>query len=452
MKVTINKKFVKEKKYVFDVIFGQILCLEYSLEVDEHQEGYLLTLSNGNSITIEDHFFGLMKCGEYAFEGILPDSVSYIESHFSMKKLPVLYGQDEVKELKGHINIASDFFGLSFFLLTGLNELLDNTRDKHGRFPGKSSISFKMGFLDRPVVDEYATMIKNIILHLDCSYTFSNNIGKTVVTCDVDWPFNPRLKQVRHAVMGALTELLEHKDFKSAMGIVLDFVLSKLAVNREDKFLKSVYWIMEENEKLDNQVVFFFIPSNTSKLDTDYTLSSGTLGDILRDIHERGHVIGTHPGYHTVDNEENFKTIVNTLSQAAEKAGIQIHEFHNRQHFLRWDINTTAQTLSKLGVDFDYTCGYPDVAGFKAGTAHRFTMFDLVSQSPLQIRQVPLIAMECTVIGSRYEGLGYSEEALQRFQSLKFNALKHGGDFNLLWHNSELVREKDKKMYLEIIK
>ncbi|MGR2882811.1 hypothetical protein ABMX65_13440 [Vibrio vulnificus] len=452
MKVIINDKFVKEKKYVLDVIFGQILCIEYLLVVNKQQEGYLLTLSNGRTITVEDHFFGLMKSGEYSFKGILPDTCSYITSHFCDQMLPVVYGQGEVKVTEGNINVASDLFGLSFFLLTGLNEFLDNTRDKHGRFPGKSSINFKLGFLDRPVVDEYAAMLKRMIQQLDSSYSFSNRVGKTVVTCDVDWPFNPRLKQFKHAVMGVAIELLERKNVKAAMGVAFDFVMSKLGFNREDKFLKSVYWIMEENEKLDNQVVFFFIPGNTSILDTDYTLSCGALGDILRDIHERGHIIGTHPGYHTIDNQENFKTIVNTLSQAAEEAGIQIDEFHNRQHFLRWDIHSTAQILCKLGVDFDYTCGYPDVAGFKAGTAYRFTMFDLVSQSPLQIKQVPLIAMESTIINSRYEGLGYSEEALQRFKLLKSNALKYGGDFNLLWHNCHLIHEQDRKMYLDIIK
>lgn len=452
MKIVCNKKFFIEKKYVFDTLFGQILSLDFSIEVSEQQSGYQLSLNNGTTITIEDHFFELMSEGKYEFDGILPEHLSYLESRFCDDSLPVLYGRGEVKESDGHIHISADMFGLSFFLLTGLNEFIDGTRDKHDRFSGTSSISFKLGFLNRPVVDEYASILKRMIQYLDSSYSFSDMIGKTVVTCDVDWPFNPRLKQVRHAVMGVAIELLEHKNVKAAVGIAFDFVLSKLGFKREDKFLKSVYWIMEENEKLDNQVVFFFIPSNTSKLDTDYTLSSGELGDILREIHERGHIVGTHPGYHTVDNQENFKTIVNTLSHAAERAGIQIDEFHNRQHFLRWDINSTAQTLCKLGINFDYTCGYPDVAGFKAGTSHRFTMFDLVSQSPLQIKQVPLIAMESTIINSRYEGLGYSEEALQRFQFLKSNALKHGGDFNLLWHNCHLIHEQDRKMYLDIIK
>ncbi|EGR7968620.1 hypothetical protein M2H05_21000 [Vibrio vulnificus] len=452
MKIVCNKSFFKEKKYIFDIVFGQILSLDFSIEVSEQQPGYQLFLNNGTSITIEDHFFELMSEGKYEFDGILPEYLSYLESDFCDNSLPVLYGHDEVRESDEHIHIGSDLFGLSFFLLTGLNEFLDNTRDKHGRFPGKTSISFKLGFLDRPVIDEYATMLKKMIQHLDSCYSFSDKSGKTVVTCDVDWPFNPRLKQIRHAVMGAAVELLKHKNVKAASGIAFDFVLSKLGFKREDKFLKSVYWIMEENEKLGNQVVFFFIPSNTSKLDTDYTLISGGLRDIIREIYERGHIVGTHPGYHTVDNQENFKTIVNTLSQAAEEAGIQIDEFHNRQHFLRWDIHSTAQILCKLGVDFDYTCGYPDVAGFKAGTAYRFTMFDLVSQSPLQIKQVPLIAMESTIINSRYEGLGYSEEALQRFKLLKSNALKYGGDFNLLWHNCHLIHEQDRKMYLDIIK
>ncbi len=52
-----DKRSVKERKYVFDIIFGELLGLEFSLQVDENGEDYRISLENGNGITLKEHFF-----------------------------------------------------------------------------------------------------------------------------------------------------------------------------------------------------------------------------------------------------------------------------------------------------------------------------------------------------------------------------------------------------------
>ena len=70
---------------------------------------------------------------------------------------------------------------------------------------------------------------------------------------------------------------------------------------------------------------------------------------------------------------------------------------------------------------------------------------------PLNIKQRPLVLMECSVFADRYMGFGYTDEAMDLMLSLKQKSLAYGGDFTLLWHNSHLSTEMDKKFFAELI-
>ena len=55
--------------------------------------------------------------------------------------------------------------------------------------------------------------------------------------------------------------------------------------------------------------------------------------------------------------------------------------------------------------------------------------------------------MECSVIAERYLGLGYSDEALALMQRYRDVCHRFSGDFTLLWHNSHLGSEADRRFY-----
>lgn len=51
--------------------------------------------------------------------------------------------------------------------------------------------------------------------------------------------------------------------------------------------------------------------------------------------------------------------------------------------------------------------------------------------------------MQCSVITKRYQGLGYSDQALALMQQYRDTCHRFSGDFTLLWHNSQLGSEAD---------
>lgn len=90
--------------------------------------------------------------------------------------------------------------------------------------------------------------------------------------------------------------------------------------------------------------------------------------------------------------------------------------------------------------------------GFRFGTSKEFSMWGWRSQTKLKLKQHPLIVMECSVISDAYMGLGYGEETKVLMVQLKQASQALGGNFVLLWHNSQLQADKQINMFKEIIK
>ncbi len=59
--------------------------------------------------------------------------------------------------------------------------------------------------------------------------------------------------------------------------------------------------------------------------------------------------------------------------------------------------------------------------------------------------------MESSVIDKRYMGLGVSAEAADTLLALKNACRMVGGDFSLLWHNTQLVRDDQRSLYKSVL-
>ena len=99
----------------------------------------------------------------------------------------------------------------------------------------------------------------------------------------------------------------------------------------------------------------------------------------------------------------------------------------------------------------DGTLSYADRPGFRCGTCREYPMYDVVERRPLKLKQRPLIVMDCSVIDDRFLGLGYTDQALDLMLTLKRQALRYGGDFTLLWHNSHFNHPKDQEFYQVLV-
>ena len=104
-----------------------------------------------------------------------------------------------------------------------------------------------------------------------------------------------------------------------------------------------------------------------------------------------------------------------------------------RYHYLRVDPHANLAPLPALGLRYDSTLGFSDAPGFRAGIAHPFRPWDVAADRPLDLVEIPLVAMDVTLGESRYLGLS-AREAEGPLLTLLDQAAEHGGGFAILWH------------------
>jgi len=467
LRVKIPRVCQNELHYSLQVLLGEFLGLQY--EVEEF-DGELIEISECLSqfcvdaqhsaprLTLDASFFH--KANQFWLKAesmpVLPlevwvPSVSGIDANLVDVSVPVLYGKQGVVRsgLNCHINL--DIFGSAFFMLSRYEELVSTERDTHNRFPAWASVAYKSNFLDRPIVNEYLEILWQCVKMMWPDLVRKPYVKKNVITCDCDHPFDNSIYSLKLAIRKTARLLLVDKKPIAASKAACRYFAAKLNFRVNDVYRDSINWMMDVNEAHGNSVTFYFISHKTSDLDGLVDFNSSKMRRLLREISARGHKIGVHPGYETYTNSDNFSLSVHTLKMVLKEEGIEQKEFGGRQHYLRWDTAQTATLVEQSGLGFDSSLSFADKCGFRCGVCYEFTMYDLFKRKAYNFKQRPLIVMECTIIDSHYEALGYTKKAIQRFEYFKRVCHQFNGSFNLLWHNCHLG-QKDRDIYQRLIK
>lgn len=343
--------------------------------------------------------------------------------------------------------IHYDILGLTYWMLTRLEEVGRTDLDEHGRFPATSSHAFKHGYLERPVVDEWLHILGQVIQKTWPTLQLKPHQSNMKVSHDVDTPSRYGFRTVTGIVRAMAGDVLKRQDFKSALLAPWVRMNSKTALHPADP-ANTFNWIMDVSERHGLKSAFYFICGRTdASKDADYELEHPAIRELLRRIHARGHEIGLHPSYNSYQTPQTVFREAARLRRVAHQEGIEQTEWGGRMHYLRWEHPTTLQAWDQAGMGYDSTLSYADRPGFRCGTCFEYTAFDPVAGKALQLRIRPLIAMECTVIAPRYMGLGTGEVALKKFRELKDTCKAVGGCFTLLWHNSHFDSAAERGVY-----
>jgi hypothetical protein len=140
--------------------------------------------------------------------------------------------------------------------------------------------------------------------------------------------------------------------------------------------------------------------------------------------------IGIHASFASNENEAQLGVEIERLRDITEMPVTQ-----NRQHFLMLDLPKTYQSAIRQGITDDYSMGYADIAGFRAGTARVFNWFDLHTNDTTSLRVHPFTYMD----GTLHEYLKLSpEDAKKKIKTLYQEVCQNGGQFSYIWHNETI--------------
>lgn len=454
--INVPLQWYSEYSWACNVIFSEMLEIDFSISPSKKNE-VNIALHN-KSLKFTTDFFSQSKPA-WLKSNSVPTNISqtwdianseFISSLIN-EPLPVLFGKAGAIIDEDCIKSQLDILGSIFFMLSRYEEVALTDRDEHNRFSAFSSLAFKSDFLFRPIVDEYVELLFSMMVRLWPELEKKERKGKIRISCDVDEPYDSAIKNSRKLFKLILGDLIKRRNALLALKRILNTIFSKFNFYIFDPY-NTFDWYLDACEKQGHVVMFYIISGNTAgDIDGSYTLTEHRIKNLLLSILNRGHKVGVHGSYNTYNSQTQIETERKHLTEIVKALGGPLSVDNNRQHFLRWDTLQTPDILNSAGFKYDSTGSFADSPGFRFGTSKPFTMWSWQKNSSLEIKQLPLIVMESSVIATRYLGLGYSDEATTLFLTLKERSLRFGGDFNLLWHNSHLLTKKDKRLFLSLI-
>jgi hypothetical protein len=324
-----------------------------------------------------------------------------------------------------------DIVAGTFFMLSRWEETVVSDRDEHGRFPAAASVAYKQGFLDRPIVDEYALVLREWLKVLLPQWEPERRTFSVKLSHDID-----NISRFRNPYTAMRTfggDLLKRRNPRRAWSTARD-ALAQVVAPAQTDYVRGIHSLadLSRGHSLDNDA-FYFMANGLGPFGCGYNPTSSVVKKCIEDLREKGFEIGFHPSYNTFQNPAQL---------AEEKAHMDAvlgeTNYGGRQHFLRFQVPDTWRHWEQVGLTYDSTLTYADHAGFRCGTCHPFRPFDVEQNRELDLLEVPLIVMDGTL--RNYRDLT-PEEGEARILELAQRCKQVEGTFTLLWHNTSLDGE-----------
>ncbi|MEL3911685.1 polysaccharide deacetylase family protein [Treponema pedis] len=459
LKIKIPSFCVSEIQYTCFVVFTEWLGIEYELTQSEHD--YILISFAEKELRINADFF-IKASSDWLGKTSIPTlplkwyNLNKVktrlsrELHICENEMPVLYGIPEIKFNENSIDCGIDILGGIFFMISRYEEIVIQERDSHSRFLAKSSIAHKENFLFRPVANEYLELLFALLKHLFPQTVRSERQFQICPTHDIDIPFAFLHNSNYRIIKGIAGDFLKRRSLALASA-----TYSAWKKFRKFGFQSDLYYcfdfIMNESEKRNLKSAFYFLPSSSPEMLRKYPVTDFEMQSLLQSIDKRGHEIGIHGFYGTYLNGKAFKDDVNLLQNTLYNLGINRKVRGGRQHYLQWQNPETFNVWENAGMEYDSTLSFADMPGFRCGTCYEYSVYDCIKRKKLNLKEKPLIAMECSIIAERYMNLGLSDEALKIFKALKTYCKYYNGNFIILFHNTEFITNAQKEFYQKVL-
>ncbi len=329
-----------------------------------------------------------------------------------------------------------DPFAASFYLVTRYEEYKETKFDKFDRYPSFRSILHQYNLLKKPVVNIWANMIKDAFQKKYPDFQFPDKNFKFISTIDIDnaWAYKNKGTWRTNAALAKAVLKFNFTEVKQRRAVL---------VEKEKDPYDTYDYIDNVFRKNTDKVKFFFLLGNYGKYDKNVSFKNASFRELIQKISEK-YDIGIHPSFQT-GNKKGTKKTNKELKRLQKITGVQITK--SRQHFLRLKFPVTYRQLLNTGILEDYTMGYADQTGFRAGICTPFNFYDLETETTTNLVILPFQIMDVTL--RDYMKLT-PEEASKEIEQLMLEVKQVNGTFVSIWHNETLTDAGAWKGYREV--
>ena len=266
-------------------------------------------------------------------------------------------------------------------------------------------------------------------LNLEVEYPEDKKFA-VCLTHDIDAVYPSRLS----VTLGAAKSLMQHQ-IKNAFKTLLKSIKKR----------RNPWWnfkeIMALEAKYGAKSSFYFLALSTGERDFNFVVED--LENELRNIEDNDWEVGLHGGHEAYNTLDEIKKEKKRLERVLGKKVIGY-----RNHYLKFKVPDTWELLSKAGFKYDATFGYADCVGFRNGMCHPFKPFNLDTNEEIDILEIPLTIMDCTLFNyMKLDMRGAWEVTKLLIDTVE----RYKGVITILWHNTYMAGE-NLKFYEKILK
>lgn len=329
--------------------------------------------------------------------------------------------------------IPFDIFAASFYLLSRYEEYLPYVKDEHGRYTAAESLAFKNKFLSIPVVDIWCQKFMEIF-----RATFPNVVPEKcvfsyqpIVNIPVAYAYKKR--GIMRTLGGFVIDVVQLKfsRFIERFAVLLGM--------KEDPYDNFEAFIAL-HKKYKTNAYYFFQLGDYATHDHNISIYKNVFTRLMKNVSDYSKV-GLLASYESFTNIEKLKIekkrLNTTINKPVEGA---------RQHFNKLNMPQFYRNLIDLEISEDYSMGYRNTNGFRAGTCSAFYFYDIGMeiQTPLKIHPF------CMEYSGEPDAKMCTDEILQ--MATKIQEVK--GTFIPVFHNVVLSEHNSewKELYINLLK
>lgn len=317
-----------------------------------------------------------------------------------------------------------DIFAASFYLLSRYEEYLPHVKDEYGRFTPKDSIAFKHGFLQQPVVDIWTCKFKDVLQTKFPNYIFQKRTYQVKPVIDVPMAYYFRQKGLMRTIGGTMSDLFRFKLKQLSQRYLVLFGFKK---DPYDTFK----WIINKQKKASIKFQVFFLIGDFSTYDKNININKKGFVTLIKSVADYCKV-GLKASYFALDDfdvlkkeKANMESIINTSLVAS------------RNSFNKLNLPMCYRNLVNLEIKEDYSMGYVNEIGFRAGTCSPFLFYDLdyEVQTPLMINSFHIMDFAMLKTKSRLDKIQSLDRLIGEVKNVN-------GTFIPIFHNYTFSNEE----------
>ena len=326
-----------------------------------------------------------------------------------------------------------DIFAASFFLLSRYEEYLPHVKDEQGRFPASESVGFQEDFLRAPVVDIWAYKFKELVEDRFPNLKLKKRKYDTRAIIAVDHVFSFQNKGFIRSLMGLQRDFVKLRFQKVAHRIQVLLRLKKDPYNTFEALINF-------HKKQKVPLVFMFQLSDFSVHDRNINYNRSPYRSVIKYVGDYSEV-GLIPGHYAFESK---KTLRKEKLRMENIVHMPLERVMNLNHNL--NIPEFYNFLTELEISKDYSMGYPDAPGFRAGTCRPFLFYDINTESTLPLTVYPYM------FDSSFAEEKEAKETAKVLSKLIKQVKAVDGSFKAVFKNEDFSEYADYDQYFSLLK